>query len=466
MTHNTSNTVVLDALDASLASRVLSATADVALVIDNGGFVRNVTFGGDRTLQTELEDLVGRLWVETVTPETREKANALIAEATNSSLSRPRELNHQKASTGESVPVRYSALQADQNGQTIVVGRDLRTVAALEQRLFVAQQAMEREYARLRSAETRYRVLFNLTSEAVIISESGNKRIVEANPAALSILGETNKVAGKTLFQLFRTEDQAALHAMVAQATSAGESAATNLRAMASGETNRVRLSLFRQDGMSFLLMRIDRPSDGTAVAPAKDKALLELINSLPDAFVMSTQDGTVVAANNAFLELVHLGTAKQVEGQPLDRWLGRGSIDVATLRGVLAEHGSARSFATIVRGNFGSVEEVDVSAVAVDSDLGYHGFLIRSRPREIALESRLTADMPKSVLQMTELVGSVPLKDLVRQTTDIIERLCIEAALQITGDNRASAADMLGLSRQSLYAKLNRYGIDGPLPN
>ena len=60
----------------------------------------------------------------------------------------------------------------------------------------------------------------------------------------------------------------------------------------------------------------------------------------------------------------------------------------------------------------------------------------------------------------MTELVGRVPLKDLVRETTDIIERMCIEAALKITGDSRASAAEMLGLSRQSLYVKLRRYGI------
>jgi hypothetical protein len=41
-----------------------------------------------------------------------------------------------------------------------------------------------------------------------------------------------------------------------------------------------------------------------------------------------------------------------------------------------------------------------------------------------------------------------------------MIERLCIEAALVITGDNRASAAEILGLSRQSLYAKLRRYGL------
>jgi DNA-binding NtrC family response regulator len=56
--------------------------------------------------------------------------------------------------------------------------------------------------------------------------------------------------------------------------------------------------------------------------------------------------------------------------------------------------------------------------------------------------------------------VGRVPLKELVRESTDMIERLCIEAALELTGDNRASAAEILGLSRQSLYAKLNRHGL------
>jgi DNA-binding NtrC family response regulator len=61
---------------------------------------------------------------------------------------------------------------------------------------------------------------------------------------------------------------------------------------------------------------------------------------------------------------------------------------------------------------------------------------------------------------QLTELVGRVPLRDVIRESNDVIERLCIEAALQLTSGNRASAAEMLGLSRQSLYVKLRRYGL------
>jgi DNA-binding NtrC family response regulator len=51
-------------------------------------------------------------------------------------------------------------------------------------------------------------------------------------------------------------------------------------------------------------------------------------------------------------------------------------------------------------------------------------------------------------------------LKEIVRESTDLIERLCIEAALAYTADNRASAAEILGVSRQSLYSKLHRHGL------
>ena len=68
--------------------------------------------------------------------------------------------------------------------------------------------------------------------------------------------------------------------------------------------------------------------------------------------------------------------------------------------------------------------------------------------------------DTPRSVEQLTELVGRMSLKEIVRESTDLIERLCIEAALAYTSDNRASAAEVLGVSRQSLYSKLHRHGL------
>lgn len=60
----------------------------------------------------------------------------------------------------------------------------------------------------------------------------------------------------------------------------------------------------------------------------------------------------------------------------------------------------------------------------------------------------------------VVDLVGSASLKDIVAETTDVVEKMCIEAAVALTKNNRVAAAEMLGLSRQSLYVKLRKYDL------
>jgi DNA-binding NtrC family response regulator len=111
----------------------------------------------------------------------------------------------------------------------------------------------------------------------------------------------------------------------------------------------------------------------------------------------------------------------------------------------------------------------VEVSAVsALDGELPCQGFTVRNVEKRAAGDTRKVRELPRSAEELTELIGRVSLKELVRETTDVIERLCIEAALELTGDNRATAAEMLGLSRQTLYAKLRRHGLGdlGPEEN
>jgi len=62
------------------------------------------------------------------------------------------------------VPVLYAALRLGRVGPVVAVGRSLRPMAALQQQLVEAQQAMDREYLRLRQVETRHRLLFQVSS--------------------------------------------------------------------------------------------------------------------------------------------------------------------------------------------------------------------------------------------------------------------------------------------------------------
>jgi transcriptional regulator PpsR len=186
---------------------------------------------------------------------------------------------------------------------------------------------------------------------------------------------------------------------------------------------------------------------------------MMAMLDAMPDGFVVTGEDRRILNANAAFCELVQQANENQLIGEPLDRWLGRPGVDLNIVFANLREHGTVRNFATILRGDYGPAQEALVTAVsAPHGKLPCIGFTIR------AVSSRLTGAptsvMPRSVDQLRELVGRVPLKDLVRESADLIERLCIEAALDVSGNNRASAAQLLGLSRQGLYSKLRRYGI------
>jgi transcriptional regulator PpsR len=193
------------------------------------------------------------------------------------------------------------------------------------------------------------------------------------------------------------------------------------------------------------------------------------LIETAPDAFVVTDLGGVILTANRAFMDLAQLSTDVQVRGQSLERWLGRTGVDLNVLITNLRQRGAVRLFATAMRGDYGATTDVEISGVAVTGgEQPCLGFTIRDVSRRLATEQRTLGEgreMPKSVGQMTELVGRVPLKDIVRDTTDLIEQLCIEAALELTHDNRASAAEMLGLSRQSLYVKLRRFDIGDLTP-
>ena len=61
----------------------------------------------------------------------------------------------------------------------------------------------------------------------------------------------------------------------------------------------------------------------------------------------------------------------------------------------------------------------------------------------------------------LTRQIGKTTLRKLVDDTIAVVEQRYIEAALDLTGGNRTAAAELLGLSRQSLYVKLSRYCLE-----
>lgn len=454
-------------LAADAAAHLLAAAGDIALVIDAEGIVRDVALGNANLKRDGFLQWVGRRWVDTVTLDSRKKIEQMLGDARRGAPARWRQVNHPVGNGAAGggpdfhagVPIRYLSVGAGKTGRIVAVGRDLRATAALQQRLLEAQQSMERDYVKLRQAETRYRQLFDVSSEAVLIVDGATRRITEANPAAAALTGTAvATLNGRPFAAIVDAGSRDAAVAMLGAVAASGETQPVAVRLAGKGEECALSATLFRKErGASFLVRLVSSPpAAGSGADPAR--VLAESLERIPDPFVLTDEDLVIIAQNGAFLDLTQSPRAGQVTGQPLGTFLGRPGIDLGLLAAQLREHGVVRNFATVVRGRGDAQEDVEISAVAAPLDgKSCFGISVRGVGRLLPASA---PDMPRSVEQLTKLVGRVSLKEIVRESSDLIERLCIEAALELTADNRASAAELLGLSRQSLYSKLHRHGL------
>lgn len=449
-------------LDAESAAALIDAAADVALVLDRRGVIREVSVNADDLPAVQTGGWVGKQWSDVVTVESRPKVQQLLSDANEGAPGRWRHLNH-AMTRGADLPLMFSAVQVGEKGHIVAFGRDMRAQATLQQRLVDAQNALERDYWRLRQVETRFKLLFDVSGEAIVVVDADKGTIVEANPAAVSLLGLPRKSSGQGFPSGLDDKASRAVAALLSRVRASGRSDEVRVRGPHGQDTLTVHATLFKQDEQPCLLVRLTTTVSGApaAGASAPREAMARVIERSPDGFVVTDPEGRVLAANAAFIELVELAREEQLRGESLDRWLGRPGVDLRVMMSTLRQQGSLRLFATSLRGEHNAQAEVEISAVAVpDGDPPCIGFAVRHVGRRLGIEQRTARTAPRSVEQLTQLVGRMPLKDLVRESTDLIEQLCIEAALKLTQDNRASAAEMLGLSRQSLYVKLRRYGL------
>lgn len=448
-------------VDLETVARVIAACGDVAMVVDRHGVIRDVAVSSAE-MEIDADHMVDRRWIDTVAPDSRQKVEALLRDALEDGELRWREVNH--VTSKGSALVRYLAIDLGRDGKVIALGRDLSRFLALQQRLSQAQQETERQTRRARQTESLTRLLFHVSAEAILIVEAGSRRIVEANAPTGAMLGLAPlNLAGQTFGKLFHAESRDSIAILLRDGAARGET--VRLRSADGRVVVGATATPFRQDGAAMLLIRL-APLHGTAAAETDGKAkLLRVLNRMPDPFVVTDSSFRILEANLAFLEMSHCATIEAARGVSLAAMIGRPGIETAALTAMLRDHGWVRRFETGFVPLYGESEPVEISAVSVQEGLEtLFGLTIQLRPSKNGERLPASRGPLPDVDRVKELVGRVPLRTIVRETTDMIERLCVEAALALTGDNRASAAEMLGLSRQSLYAKLDRYGIGGAM--
>ena len=453
-----SGTIPLIAPD--ILGNIITEVADIGIVVDETGAVLSVLIDAENDMFGRFQSIDGEDIRSTLAVESVAKLDERLEtfkEATGPV--RPIELNHIDKNGRSDFPVRYSLHRIGPEGAILMLGRDLRPVAEMQQQLVRAQLALEQDYEAHREFDTRFRVLMESTSEGFLFVSVQNGAITEANSAAATLLGrDRDATIGAELSNLLAIEGRSDPVDSLCNEALADTSEPVLLDNLAGQGQLSVVPTLFRVSGERMLLCRLTNPDQKTSKTDSLNDNLRGLYHNGPDAMVFTTVEGRILSANEGFLNLIGVAHDVNVRGNSIADYLKRGLVDLKVMAENTHRSGKMKLYATKVASLYGSPRDVEISVATLQAGAdSVLAFVMREAGRVDRSAAPAVDDGMRSVV---ELVGSATLKEIVSETTNVVEKMCIETAVELTMNNRVAAAEMLGLSRQSLYVKLRKFDL------
>lgn len=450
--------------DPGLVDNIILQAADIAVMTGEDGIVTGISVNPDCPSLGCLDHWVGRPFDRFLTSESREKLALRLRRMKEDpdSVPRPIELNHTDNATWE-FPVRYTLHRVVGQG-ILLLGRDMQPLAEVQQLLLREHQARERDQQRLRGGETYYRVVLEASETPMTLIDPETGRIQDINSAAAALLGtKPDTLAGTAFAQAFEGRRRGEFMETIRTAAEADHSKGVEVVARRNGRVVMVFPEFFRASGDLVLLCRIAVVDERDAAGPELTQALAAFFAASSDAIVLTDANGVIRDANEAFLIMADAAQLRDVKEQSLSEFLSRGSVDLKLILEAASKSGRMRNYGAQIRSIVGTRAQVAISAACLrhrGGDLGFGLILREQMPNDFAAPEGAVAVSDEAMKNVMELVGTASLKELVSATSDVVEKMCIETAVQLTGNNRVAAAEMLGLSRQSLYVKLRKYGM------
>jgi len=427
---------------------------DITLMLDRHGVIRSVE-SSEALGHESVSHWTGRAWQDTVPPELVARVSEAVETSTRTGEPSCFRVQHRLPS-GREFPVEYTTVSLGKNAGFVAIGRSLQNVSDLQNRLVDAQRGREQDYWKLREIETRYRAVLDATSDAVALVRATTLRVVEANVTAARALG---LVPGSEFFPDLAARDRKSLETTLDLTRAQGRAPSIALH-LSNGSKWSLRASLISSESDSFYLCQMSQFGDVVENEP-EPIPLENILQRFPDAFVIVDRDGQVMKANHTFLDFAQVGSESAVTGQDLRRWLSQPGADSSVILDLVRRHGSVRMMRSQLEGALGSVVQVEISAVGDRTPFPlFIGLTLREvSSRENRLDTRFGRN--SAPLGVGAESGKKSLDEIVKSSLEAIERRCIEEALTECRGNRTSAARYLGLSRQTLHVKLNKYKLD-----
>ena len=450
-------------LDQAATADLISRLCDFAFVISSDGEIIQTMTSPFLAPRLDLSSWKGLRFQDTLTTESVPKFEARIAQFKEGQKElRAVELNHRPTHQQTELPVRYTFHLSAEDGSTLLLGSDLRPVAEMQQQLVEAQIALENDYDARREHEIRLKVLMESSDVATVFIALNTGVISSCNSAAEVLLGRSRKELMDAPFAA-EFEDEGVTSLIDRMVTAASDVSITAVLANSAhgGRSYRLNPTLFRGATSQMLLCKME-PED-SSLEPMDQLAthLVSFFHKGVDPIVFVNMSGQILSANEAFVSIANVTHAQTLSGRSMSDFFSRGSVDLNVILESARRNGKMRLYSTKILNEHGDERPVEISTTQIRTEREPICVLVMRIARRVEGISTPTSQMSEEeVNSVVELIGSQSLKDVVARSTDVVEKMCIETAIRMTSNNRVAAAEMLGLSRQSLYVKLRKYNL------
>ncbi|MBU3620426.1 transcriptional regulator PpsR [Polynucleobacter sp. CS-Odin-A6] len=443
-------------------SHIAQASADISFVLDDFGSIQDVYSHNESLVKHIPDDLIGKKWLEVVEPDSRKKVQYLLDDANPDNISKFRQINLSTNEKNIALPIMCASIKTLSNQKIVVIGRDLTPTAQLQQNLVAAQKEISQNQLQINQLEERFRSIFEIGVESIIIVEvNDGYPIVEMNGNAIKqLLLAKNHCVGKSFLSLLPADEINKVKVFLQEVLETSGLRVLDTFIVGDKEL-RISATSFINSGKPYLLLNLKSldPTNSASLLES-DSLAVKAIEDNAYGFIVCTPEGLILKANKAFIKLSNTKGEQELIGTSIQNYLGSETADFERMMQSLKGKASAQACVSSISNKNGGIKLVDISAVSVSQPRACIGMIFRQIDSRQNKDKRIDKKLVRSSEELSMLVGKVPLKEILAETTDLIEQLCIKAALDLTKDNRVSASEILGLSRQSLYIKLRKYGL------
>ncbi len=454
-----STDTILPGADIGLLNNILGTAADIILIVDQVGTIKEARFQGESRSVFEGLEWEGKNIQDVVSVGCTKKVKRLLQLPTLEQPPRTLQISHPSANDTD-VPVTYRATQLNAQGDLVLFGQSEAKLTEIQNRLFKSQITLDREISDIRRRDDIYRNIFKKSRTPQLIAEVETLQVVDLNREAKNLFGpKSSEDKRPVIFELFSDDDKSILHKILL--SSADNSLGAVPIKLGDGSTAELRTSYHLMDGKNHVLLEIFHGADTAAPVelPQTSGDVSDLIEVMPDAYVVLDEDRKITAANLLFYKLFNIPDNHDLKFLNLETLFSESEADAGDLFSDLHRSGVAKREAAAVTTLGGAQIMVEITGHKFINDqtaclgLSFRKIVDFDHAGEA---SATDSDLPDQWVE--SLVQTMSLKEIVRQTTDSMERLCIDQALKLTGNRRASAAKLLGISRQNLYLKMKSY--------